>query len=281
MARAMWKASLSIGERALPVKLYAAVEDQRVHFHMVHATDRVRVVQRMLNPTTGEVVPTDEVKKGLEVERGTFVEISAEEQESLAPKPSRDITVTQLFERGAIAPHWFDRPYYLGPDGAVPQYAALTKELKKSGREGLARWVMRGRSYVGLLHAREHGLCLITLHSQGEVVEAALPEAPRGRPADARELALAEQLIDSLRGELDLAQFKDEQRERILELIERKARGERVSRRTVTKAETKVTLLAEQLEASLPRSSRLKPIKKAKAAKAAKTARGSKERRSA
>lgn len=257
MARAMWRAVLRIGERALPVKLYSAVEDQDVHFHLVHAPDGVRVVQRMLNPSTGEVVANDQITRALELERGTFVEISAEEKAALAPKPSRDITVSKLFERGAIAPHWFDRPYYLGPDGAIREYAALTKELERSGRDALARWVMRGRSHAGLLHARDHGLCLITLHSQGEMVEAAVPAATEGRPADARELALAEQLVEALRGELDLAQFRDEHRARILELIERKARGERVSRRTVSKSETKVSSLSVQLRASL-RSARTK-----------------------
>ncbi len=275
----MWRAVLSIGSRKLPVKLYAAVEDRKVRFHMLHAPDRVRVVQRMVHPQTGDVIPSDQIKKGLPLDAGVFVALEPGELEALQPKPSREIEVAQLLAPGAIAPHWFDRPYYLGPDGMLGDYAALVQALARERCEGLAHWVMRGRRYSGLLHAREHGLCLVTLHAREEVLDAALP-APSGREADARELTLAEQLISALQGELALEQFRDEHRERVQELIERKAKGESVShRRPVLKSETKTSVLEAQLRASVSHARKLKPIKAVRPVR--KATRTPKERRSA
>jgi DNA end-binding protein Ku len=223
--RAMWKGVLRIGEQSVPVKLYAAVEDADVHFHLLHDQDGVRVQQRLVHSETGDAVPSDQVHKGFELERGTFVLLEPEEISELAPAASRDVQVSAFVPDAAIAPAWFERPYHLGPDGAGGGYQALARALAAEHRQGIAHWVMRGKTYTGALRVHDGVLVLIVLRDREEVL--ALPkETPKAtRAATKPELALAEQLVESLAGKLDLSQFHNEYRERVHHFLEQKARG--------------------------------------------------------
>ena len=105
----MWKGVLRVGEQSVPVKLYAAVEDADVHFNLLHDTDGAHVEQRLVHPETGEAVPTDQVHKGFELERGTFVMLEPEEIAGLAPPAARDVELSAFVPDSAIAPAWFER----------------------------------------------------------------------------------------------------------------------------------------------------------------------------
>ena len=225
--RSIWNGSLAVGKRTIAVKLFAAVEDDAVHFHMLHASDKERVKQHMVNPVTGEVREPDEIHKGYEVERGKFVLLSDAELAKLEPPPSRVIEVESFLPVTEIEPVWYERPYYLGPVGKDADYFALARVLGERQRVGLAHWVMRKRAYSGALRAHGDYLTLSTLHSEAEVV-AAPKVAPSARAADAKELAMAEQLVQALAGEFDPDAFRDEHRERVLELIAAKAKGKSV-----------------------------------------------------
>lgn len=223
-ARSMWNGNLRVGKSSVAVKLFAAIEDNAVHFHLLHDRDQERVKQRMVNPNTGEAVPAGEIHKGYEVKPGTFVLITPEELEALKPEPSRDIKVLRFVPEGAIGPSWYERPYYLGPAGKGQDYFALARVLRDRGRLGVARWVMRKRLYHGALRAHGEYLILSTLHVAAEVVPAPKVQ-PLTRASDSRELAMAEQLVEALGGELDPSAFEDEHRRRVLDLIKAKARG--------------------------------------------------------
>jgi DNA end-binding protein Ku len=169
--RAMWKASLELGKLRIPVKLYGGVEERKIRFRLLHAKDRVPVVQRMVDPRSDEEVPAGEIRRGVEVEPGVFVVVAPEEQESSAqPKASRAIDVMRVVPRDALDIAWFERPYYLGPDGASADYFALAKVLAEGAQVGIARWVMRGKRYFGALEPREEHLALIAMRSADEVV---------------------------------------------------------------------------------------------------------------
>lgn len=227
-ARSMWNGTLKLGKLSLGVKLYAAVEDAAVHFHLLHAADLERVKQHMVNPGTGAVVERDQVQRGYEVERGKFVVISPEELAELEPEPSRDIGIERFVPARAIEPAWYERPYYLGPAGKSQDYFALARVLAEEERVGLAHWVMRKREYHGALRAHGNYLVLSSLRSAEEVVRPPKIQ-PAARAADARELAMAEQLVEALAGEFDPAAFKDEQRERVRELLAAKAKGKKLA----------------------------------------------------
>lgn len=222
----MWNGTLKLGRAAIGVKLYAAVEDSTVHFHLLHERDHERVEQRMVNPSSGEAPDPRDIRHGYEIERGRFVLISDDELAKLEPEPSRDVVIERFVPAGAIGPAWYERPYFLGPSGKGRDYFALARALAESDRVGLARWVMRKREYHGALRAHGDHLVLSSLHARDEVLEPPKVK-PLARPADARELAMAEQLVEALAGEFDPGEFHDEHRERVLELIAAKAKGKR------------------------------------------------------
>src|SRR6187399_1842945 len=114
-ARAIWTGSLKLGSSSLPVKLYSAVEDQSIHFHMFDAKTKSRVNQHMVNSGTGEEIASEDIRKGYEVEPGTFVLLDEAELSELEPKASHDIEITRFVPAGHISHLWYERPYYLGP----------------------------------------------------------------------------------------------------------------------------------------------------------------------
>lgn len=257
-ARAMWKGVIRLGDTAVPVKLYSAVEDRRVHFNLLHDEDLVRVRQRMVHPGTGEEVPYDEIRRGYEISRDTFVMLDDEDLEEIAPEQSRDVEVTRFVDPEEIGHAWYDRPYYLGPDPdgseeAEEDYAALARALEETGREGVVRWVMRNKEYAGALRASGGHLVLVTLRSPERVVEADQLEPPSGRDPDPREREMADKLIGALAGELDLSQFRDEYQDQVRNLIAIKARGGSVELAEVEekKPEGSLTDMLEQSLAAL------------------------------
>lgn len=224
-ARAIWKGELKLNSTKLPVKLYSAVEDRSVRFHILDDKARKRVKQHMVERESGEPVPDEEIRKGYEVEPGRFVILTEEDLESLNPKPSRDIDVEEFVPIEAVPQQYYERPYYLGPDGDQQNYFALAEALEKSKLEGIAHWVMRNKSYMGALSARDGYLVLSTLRNSDEVISAKeLPE-PAGRAPTSKEVAMAKSLVSMLEGEFNPADFKDEYRERVLEFIKQKAKG--------------------------------------------------------
>jgi DNA end-binding protein Ku len=224
-ARAIWKGRLKLGSASLPVNLYSAVIDRNVRFHILEKRTESRVKQHMVDPNTGKEVPSEEIQKGYQVEPGRFVILSDEELEKLEPEPSRDIEITRFVSPSRIGSQWYERPYYLGPNGDVKDYFALARALADKDKEGVARWVMRGKEYTGALRAQDGYLMLVTMRHPEEVVSAEDLPSPAGRALEKNELKMAAHLVDLLEGKFDPAQFQDEYRERVLEFIESKARG--------------------------------------------------------
>jgi DNA end-binding protein Ku len=228
-ARAMWKGTLEIPGAPIGVKLYSAIEGKEtIGFRLLHEKDRTPVEGRMVNPETGKPVPGAETKRGYVTDTGEIVVLEREELEELAPEASRDIELLRFVPRDAVDHRWYDRPYYLGPDGDKGMYAALAKALEDEGVVGIARWVMRKKEYVGALLPEGGWVMLVTLRRAGEVIDASALEAPSGRELSAKEVQMAEQLLRALEGEFDPSEWKDEHRERLMELIEAKAKGKTI-----------------------------------------------------
>ncbi|HEX5702425.1 MAG TPA: Ku protein [Pyrinomonadaceae bacterium] len=224
-ARAIWKGNLKLAATKLPVKLYSAVKDQTVRFHVLDVKSKTRVKQHMINPETGDEVSKEEIQKGFEVEPGTFVILDEKELESLEPEASRDIEVEQFVPPEGIPPEYYDRPYYLAPDGDAAAYFALVEALQNKNREGVVRWVMRKQVYVGALRAEDDHLVLLTLRNAEEVLSAKDLPRPAGRAPEKKELNMAKQLVELLKGEFDPKDYKDEYRARVMEFVEKKAKG--------------------------------------------------------
>lgn len=224
-ARAIWKGELKIASTKVPVKLYAAVKDQTVRFHILDERTKTRVKQHMIAPESGEEVASEGIQKGFEVAPGTFVLLDEKELASVEPKPGREIEVKHFVPPAAIAPEFYDRPYYLGPDGDQAAYFALAEALRNQEREGVAHWVMRKQPYVGALRAQDDYLMLFTLRSPEEVLSAKDLPRPAGRAPDKKELSMAKQLVEMLKGEFNPKDYQDQYRERVMEFVEKKAKG--------------------------------------------------------
>ncbi|HEY8203689.1 MAG TPA: Ku protein [Pyrinomonadaceae bacterium] len=224
-ARAIWKGNLELNSTKVPVKLYSAVKDQTVHFHILDVKSKTRVKQHMINAETDEEVPNEEIQKGFEVEPGTFVILDEKELESLESEASREIEVEQFVPPEEIPPEYYDRPYYLGPDGDAGAYFALAEALKNKEKEAVVRWVMRKQPYVGAIRAEDDYLVLFTLRNAEEVLSAKDLPRPAGRAPEKKELSMAKQLVELLKGEFDPKDYKDEYRARVMEFVEKKAKG--------------------------------------------------------
>ena len=258
-ARAIWKGELKLNSTKVPVKLYSALKDQAVRFHILEQKSKTRVKQHMVKAETGQEVAHEEIQKGFEVEPGTFVILEQEELAKLEPEASREIEITRFLPPSGIPPEYYDRPYYLGPDGDQAAYFALAEALKNKEKEGVARWVMRKQPYVGALRAEDDYLVLFTLRHVEEVLSAKDLPRPAGRAPDKKELSMARQLVDLLKGDFDPKDYQNEYRERVMEFVEKKAKGHKPKLHLV-KTKRKTTSLNSVLTKSI------QALKKKKAA---------------
>jgi DNA end-binding protein Ku len=249
-ARAIWKGELKVGTTKVPVKLYSAVQDQTVRFHVLDDTAKKRVKQHMVDPDSGEEVSREEIQKGYEIEPGKYVILTEEDLEKLEPPPSRDIDIIEFLPENTIGQQWYERPYYVGPDGDVKAYFAFVEALKKKEREAIVNWVMRKKYYAGVIRAVGDYLLLFTQRDAKEVILSDELTKPAGAAPTQKELTMATQLVEMLQGEFDPKAYKDEYRERVSEFIKKKARG-RAPRLAPVKAKRKSTSLDSVLAKSI------------------------------
>jgi len=223
-ARAVWKGVLKVGPSSVPVKLYAAVEDRKVRFHVLQDRTHSRVKQHLVRDT-GEEVARKSFRKGFEVEPGAFVILKDDELNRLKPEESRDIQATRFVPHSALRNEWYERPYYLGPDEDVSKYFALVDAIQKTNKVGIVRWSMRGKAYIGALTTDDHYLLLIKLRYADEVEPARTLSAPEGTRLEPKELGMAKELVTALDGKFEPDVFHDNYRERVLTFVEAKAKG--------------------------------------------------------
>jgi DNA end-binding protein Ku len=254
-ARAIWNGVLRAGTLSVPVQLFSAAQDRGVAFHLLHAKDRTRVQQKMVRADSGEPVGKDEIRRGVEVDPGVFVFVSAEEAEALKPEASRDVTVLRVVPTGTVPAPALDRPYWLGPHGDSAaeraRYFALAQALAEDGRETVVSWTMRDRAYRGVLRERDGYLVLHTLRLGARVVRPGELEPPGGERIAANERAMARQLVEALSGSFDPSEYHDTFRAKVEELIEAKAGGKRTTVRKLRPRKAPSRDLSGLLEASL------------------------------
>jgi DNA end-binding protein Ku len=249
--RAMWKADLAVGRRSIPVKLYSAVQDQSVRFHLLDRRTKRRVRQRMVESGSGSEVEHEAARHGLEVEPGTLVILTDDELAEFEPEASREIEVLHFLPAGTIHHQWHERPYYLGPDGDAESYHALARALANKKREGFAKWVMRGRRYFGNLRSEGHVLALISLRNADEVLLPKELPAPSGRASTKKELEMADRLISMLAGPFRPEEFHDEYTEKLQAFLGARARGRRPKLKAVPTKRAAGASIERELERSL------------------------------
>lgn len=249
-ARAIWKGRLLLGKHRLGVKLYSAVEDRTIRFHLLHEKDRAPVEQHIVRKDTGKDVAKGEMRKAFALSRDTAVILEPEDLEKLVPPDSRDIDICRFIAPATLGDQWYERPYYLGPDADDADYFALAEALHRKGLVGIVRWVMRKKRYVGALTATDGYLVLSTLRRADQVLSFAGIEPTRSNAPAASELKLAQQLVSSISTDFDPSAWQNEYRQRLCKLIEAKARGEKLEPVRAKKKAPSASL-ADSLRASI------------------------------
>jgi DNA end-binding protein Ku len=276
MARAIWSGSISFGLLNVPVKLYSAVARRNIALREIRESDSARIKHRRVAEGTDEEVPYEEIVKAFELTPGRYVPLSKDEMAALAPEKTRAIEVLDFVDLDEIDPIYFDSPYYLGPAaGAEKAYSLLAKAMEASGKVAIARFVFRNKEHLAAIRTSGGVLTLTTMRFADEVVPASELEEvlPEKAPKVAkREQEMAEQLIDSLSTAFDPTAYRDEYREQLLGLIERKAEGkEIVASESEEPKATKAPDLMAALEESIAavkdkKGTARKPAEKPKAA---------------
>ena len=260
MARAIWSGSISFGLVNIPVKLYSAVSRKTVRFHQLDRADNQRIQQRRVNPRTGEEVPYDNLVKGYEIGPERYVVVTPEELDALAPEKTRSIDIEDFVDLDQIDPIYYDHPYYLVPDkSAAKAYRLLLDAMREADKVAIARVVIRSKEQLVAIRPRDDVLTMETMLFADEVVPPdQLEDLPShgSKKTTKRELEMAQQLIDSLSGEFEPEKYRDEYRDRVLDLIERKAEGEEVVLEAPPEEPQKVPDLMAALEASIANAKR-------------------------
>jgi DNA end-binding protein Ku len=256
MPRSMWSGAISFGLVNVPVKLYSAVSRKTVRFHQINRETGHRIAQKRVDSVTGEEVPYESIVKGYELTKDRYVIITPEELEALDPEKTRTIDIEDFVDLDEIDPIHYDHPYYLVPDkGAAKAYGLLLQAMQESEKVAIARVVIRSKEQLVAIRPAPGGvLTMETMIFADEVVPTddidELPGAKELKVSD-REVKMAQQLIDSLSSDFEPEKYHDEYREKVLELIERKASGEEIAVQPEAPEPKKVPDLMAALEASL------------------------------
>jgi DNA end-binding protein Ku len=260
-ARALSTATISFGLVSIPVKLYSAAESKAaLSFNQIHKKDGARVKQQLISSRSGEVVPREEIVKGYEFAKDQYVLFEAEELKTLEAAATHTIDITEFLKAEQIERRYLDKVYYLGTDkGGARAYKLLAQVLIDTGRIAIGKYAARGKQYLVMVRPMENGLVMEQLHYPDELrsfSEVPIEDATL-KPA---ELKLATQLVEQAASdEFKPELYKDEVRERMLALIQRKVEGEDITLAPTAEPEHKIIDIMEALKASLAAGNSRKP----------------------
>jgi DNA end-binding protein Ku len=248
---------VSFGLVNVPVKLLSATSPKDVRFHQLHDADGGRIQQKRVCSVDGEEIAFEHIVKGYDLGGGRYVVVEPEELAALDVEASRTIDLEEFVELADIDPVFFEKSYYLVPDGrAEKPYALLVETMQRTGKVAVGRFVLRTKQYLVTLRARDGVLVLATMLYSDEVVDPVDLDVPttEATAPTKRELEMAQQLVESLTSPFDPAKYQDDYREKVLALIDAKAQGEVIALPEAPREEAPVVDLMAALEASLARA---------------------------
>jgi DNA end-binding protein Ku len=252
---AIWTGSISFGLVTVPVRLVSATRSQDVRFNQLEAETGARIRYRRVSEQTGEEVPNDQIVKGYELENGHYVVLEPDELAALKPTASRQIEIEDFVDLSEIDPIYFEQPYYLVPDkDAAKAYRLLTQVMEDEGKVAVGRFVLRSKEALVAIRPVDGMLCLETMRYADEVLAVDRDQIDSEAEPSERELDMARQLVSTLAGTFDPEKYRDEYREEVLALIDRKAAGEEIVAPAAPEEPAKVLDLMAALEASLART---------------------------
>ena len=264
--RPLWTGSIAFGLVNLPVRVFSAVHEHKLQFHLVHEKDDGPIGYEKVCKLEEKPVPSGEIVKAFEYTKGKLVHLTDEDFEAVQVEGQRTLDLQDFVPYDEIDPVFFAHTYLVGPqDGAEKPYALLVRAMADAGLAGIGKFVMRNRQYLGCLRVREKALILEQLHFADEV-KAPAGVAPSRLPAvSARELDLARDVIESLAGAWKPEKYKDTYTTALRALVKKKIAGRDVHQAAEVEEAEPLDLM-EALRQSVEQSKRPKRRRKKKAA---------------
>jgi DNA end-binding protein Ku len=266
--RALWTGSITFGLVNVPVRIYSAVHEHKLDFHLVHVKDDSPIGYQKICKLEEKPVSNDEIVKAYEFKKGEFVQLTDEDFEAVQVEGQHTIDLQDFVPYDEIDPVFFAHTYLVGPqDGGEKTYALLTKAMEQSGLAGIGKFVMRSRQYLGCLRVRDGVLTLEQLHFADEIDE---PKGilPDKLPSVAKkELDMALTLIEGFAGEWEPERYEDTYTNALREVVKAKRRGKDVHELREPEEEAAPPDLMEALRLSIEQAQKSrKPARKKRAA---------------
>lgn len=260
--RAIWSGAINFGLVNIPVKLYSASQENDLQFHYLHKEDLSKIRYAKICRRDGEVLSNEDIVLGYEYQKGDYVVLTDEDFKRANVRKTKTIDILDFTDEDKIDSRYFEKPYYLEPaKGAEKPYALLREALHRSGRVGLAKFVLRKKEHLAAIKVVDNAIVLQQMRFQAELrspKELNLPEVE----ARDREIEMALALIDQLATDFNPEEYKDTYTDELKQVIEEKAKGQTPRPRSEEPVGTNVTDLMAVLKESLERQ-RDKPKKKA------------------
>jgi DNA end-binding protein Ku len=257
--KTIWKGAISFGLVTIPVKVYGATEEKTLHFNQLHAADGGRIRYKRVCAVCGEEVSYQDIVKGYEYEKDHYITLSDEELEALPVPTARSIEIERFVESEQIDPIYFQRSYYLVPDGTgLKAYHLLREAIGDDGKVALAKVAFREKEHLATVRLRDNVLVLETMYWPDEIRQARFDELDEKVELRPQEIRMARSLIDSLTDDFQPEEFHDEYRAALEDVIAKKVQGEEIT--YAEEAEpSKVVDLMEALRASVEAAKSSKP----------------------
>ncbi len=291
MSRPIWTGTLSFGLLNIPVKLMTGERRADLHFRMLDSRNKAPIKYERVNAETGEEVPWKEIVKAYEYDKGSFVVVEEEDFIAASPDHKESIDIDTFVDASQISPEFYEKPYVLEPGKKAEKgYVLLREVLKRTGKVGIGRVVIRTREYLAAVMPRDDALIMMVLRFAEEIVDPTDYKLPEGKldkwKISTREVDMAKQLIESMSSKWHPEEYKDDFRERLRKVIEQRVKSKRIVRSAAAdeddlpeNAATNIIDFAELLKRSLAKkgsggtrattSAEAAPPKAAKAAKKA------------
>jgi len=252
--RTLWRGAISFGLVSIPIRLYTATEEKSLHFNQLHEKDNGRIRYKRWCATEDKEIQFDEIVRGYEYEKDRYVILNDEDLDKVPVESSRTIDIQQFVDLDEIDPIYFKKTYYLGPEETgVKAYVLMREALERGNKAGIAKVSFRDKEHLSAIRLRDGVLVLETMFWPDEIRAAEFPELEKDIKVRAQEVQMAQSLIDNLTEEWDPTRYRDEYREALLEIVEKKVEGEEIE--VVEAPEpTRVADLMEALKQSVEKT---------------------------
>jgi len=251
--RALWSGSIGFGLVNIPVKLYSATQDSRLDLDMLDSRNHAHIKYQRINEQTGKEVPWEKIVKGF-LYNDEYVVLEAEDFEAASPRKSKVIEIVSFVKEEEIDDIYYETPYYIEPDKSGGKaYELLLKALQKTGKAGLAQFVLRTQEHLVIIRPRDNYLLLQQLRFEEEIRTPDLTLPSNVRIAK-NELDMATKLVQQYSAPFNISKYKDEYRQELMKIIKAKAGGKKTVVKKMKVVHTKSDELFDQLKASLSKT---------------------------